>query len=178
MEDLGLNTEIVVEQPEVKFVHGLSEEEIQLFVGKKSEYYIKKWKSSEDLKKRAGWNWAAFLCVFFWLGYRKMYLNALSLVGAFLVIDVIQAITNLSFDRTVGTAIAVSLGMFGNAYYFKHMTNKINKIKESNTDPEIVKKEISKAGGGSWLGVGIVALMFVGYMLVTSVLQGIVISFL
>jgi len=92
-----------------------------------------------------------------WMGYRKMYLYAAVLIGLLVYIDVVliaslHPLTQLGVDIFIG----ILFGIFGNRLYLKHAMKKISVIKSDQPDPEIQKIEIAKAGGTSWIGVGLV----------------------
>jgi hypothetical protein len=61
------------------------EELVKRFIGKNSDYYLKKWSSSKNPEKRSGMNWAAFFFNVIWLAYRKMYKYAFVYIGIWLV---------------------------------------------------------------------------------------------
>lgn len=103
------------------------------------------------------WNWGAFFFQTMWMGYRKMYLYAAVLIGLLVYIDVVliaslHPLTQLGVDIFIG----ILFGIFGNRLYLKHAMKKISVIKSDQPDPEIQKIEIAKAGGTSWIGVGLV----------------------
>ena len=135
----------------------VNEEELNLFAGDKDNYYLKKWKNMEESGEIIDWNWGAFFFQTMWMGYRKMYLYAAVLIGLLVYIDVVliaslHPLTQLGVDIFIG----ILLGIFGNKLYYKHAKKKISVIKSDQPDPEIQKIEIAKAGGTSWIGVGLV----------------------
>jgi len=135
----------------------VNEEELNLFAGNKDNYYLKKWKNMEESGEIIDWNWGAFFFQTMWMGYRKMYLYAAVLIGLLVYIDVVliaslHPLTQLGVDIFIG----ILFGIFGNRLYLKHAMKKISVIKSDQPDPEIQKIEIAKAGGTSWIGVGLV----------------------
>lgn len=148
-------------------IAGLDVDEIKIFVGKNSDYYIKKWNSSKNPNKSGGWNWAAFFAGLFWLGYRKMYAVLYSILGVFIVIDIIQALLKVDLNRGIASATAFVMGTTGNAFYFKHMNKRINKIKIESYSREASERDIQKLGGASWGGVGIATLCIVAYLAIS-----------
>lgn len=155
---------------------GFNEEEAKLFVGKNSDYYLGKWKSSKAPDKKSGWNWASCLGGVFWLGYRKMYSIVLYFIGAFIIIDVAQLLVKFDFNRSVSLGFSAAVGILGNTFYFNFMKKKIAKIKINNQYSENHNQEIIKAGNGSWGGVGIAFLMMIGYGLLSYVITTIITS--
>lgn len=135
----------------------VKEEELNLFAGDKDNYYLKKWKNMKESGKIINWNWGAFFFQTVWMGYRKMYLYAAVLIGLLVYIDVILiASFDLPFQLGVDIFIGILFGIFGNRLYYKHAKKKISVIKLNQHDPEIQKIEIAKAGGTSWIGLGLV----------------------
>src|SRR5437763_465451 len=66
--DLSPNT-YQAEASSIPNTTGETEEEmLRRFVGKKSNYYLKRWSSASNPSKKSGWNWAAFFLTVFWLG--------------------------------------------------------------------------------------------------------------
>ncbi|MBU3189978.1 DUF2628 domain-containing protein [Clostridium bowmanii] len=161
---------------EKKPFEGFNEEEAKLFVGKNSDYYLDKWKSSKAPDKKSGWNWASCLCGTFWLGYRKMYSIILYFLCAFIVIDVTQLFIKFNFNRGFSLASSIALGILGNTFYFNYMKKKIAKIKMNNQYSENLNQEIIKAGNGSWGGVGIAFLMMTGYAFLSYGIEVIITS--
>lgn len=119
---------------------------IRLYIGeKKADYYTRKWK-----KGKITWNWAAFLFTFFWLGYRKMYG---ALIGFLAIITVLQVglyYLNVGPTASIGTVVAVILGMNGNQLYKEHTQRKVKKMKQMYG--EKVERTIEMKGGPNWGG--------------------------
>jgi len=135
----------------------VNEEELNLFAGDKDNYYLKKWKNMGKSRKIINWNWGAFFFQTIWMGYRKMYLYAAVLVGLLVYIDVVLiASLDYPFQFGVDIFIGILFGIFGNRLYYKHAKKKISVIKSNQHNPEIQKIEITKAGGTSWIGLGLV----------------------
>jgi hypothetical protein len=143
-----------------------SEAELRQFVGKKSDYYINKWKKA---KNNRSWNWAAFFLGLFWVGYRKMYKVIFIIFGIFIVTDVITLFLNQAIadklNYGISTGLSVVLGISGNYFYSIYSKRKIQKIKDTFPhNPEIQAKEIQRQGGGSWKGVFISLGLLVAYI--------------
>ena len=142
------------------------DEELRLFVGEKSDYYINKWNKT---KNGRSWNWAAFFAGLFWVGYRKMYKVILIAFGIFILFDIIalfmdnELVDALNYGISMG--LAITFGSFGNYFYFTSAKRKIQKVKDTKSNnPELQSQEIQKSGGGSWKGVFITFAMFVLYI--------------
>lgn len=158
---------------EDELVHGIKESDLTLFVGKKSEFYLKKWKSAKDINKLAGWswNWSSFCLGLFWFGYRKMYTYLFLFLGMFLFLDIIELATNNSKFSTGFTIFFPFLcGLLGNLNCFFYAKNKIEKIKALNMDSVNQNRLIQEAGGTSWGGVGISCLLIIAYIAINYML--------
>lgn len=140
-------------------VQGLDDSQIRLFVGKNADYYLQKWKASEDPNKSAGWNWSSCLGGFFWLGYRKMYFHALIIAGLSLIINLIETFTAISLRQSINIGVLILLGACGNNWYYKHVNKKIANIKSKYSTIESQEAEMVKMGNVSWVGVGIVLII-------------------
>lgn len=152
------------------------ENEAKLFVGKNSDYYIKKWSAFKDGSRNWGINWPGFLFSVFWLGYRKMYLNIFYFLCGLTTLGILQYLIPQDIIRSMGTVMAALVGGMGNTFYYKHMEKKIVKIREQNQDSSNIEKEIIKTGNASWGGVGIALLMFIGYMVVVYIIDTIAVG--
>jgi hypothetical protein len=134
------------------------EEALKLFVGEKASYYLPKWKLIETTGKKKSWNVAAALFTAFWMAYRKMYLYALIFLGVGIIWGIAEL--GLGSNRTTNLVISVVLmmccAMLGNWLYYSHAKKKIAEIKREYPEPEVQKNEMIKAGGTSWLALGLV----------------------
>ncbi|MEH7386406.1 DUF2628 domain-containing protein [Bacillus sp. JJ1521] len=141
-----------------------------LYVGENSDYYFQKWGILEDTIKKRSWNWAAFILIFLWLGYRKMYKVILGIILIWLVTDVIlYSLDSYSegTDFLIGILTAVFLGMKGNYLYYKQATGKIKKFQNNG---KFLKPEIANSGGRSTLGIfGAMGLLLL-YSLISALL--------
>ncbi|WP_134685082.1 DUF2628 domain-containing protein [Brevibacillus migulae] len=147
-----------------------AEEKLRLFVGKNHEHYLKKWNNAKDPARRAGWSWVGFLFGFFWFGYRKMYAYVAGMIGAFFLIDMIDILIGRADSNYITTGIAVVCGLYCNAMYYQHAQKKIAKLSQQHHDPQALAQALVKEGGGSWKGVGIAFLAFIGYAFIAGFL--------
>lgn len=144
---------------------------LRLFIGeKKQHYYIRKW--SKGLNS---WNWAAFFFPIFWLGYRKMYKPAYSIVGFFIVINLL--VTVLGIDEVIlnpvmGFAVSFTVGITGNHFYRHHALKRIRDMSKSNiSDVELLRNEIQLRGGTSWKVAFVLVLLGVSLLIVMTMLR-------
>ena len=155
-----------------KFIDGIAEKKMELFIGENAEYYLDKWNSSENPKKKAGWNWAAALCGLLWLGYRKMYNIIMQIVVLFLVFDAIKFYLGVDLDSSIGIILAVVLGMLGNSLYYKHMLKEIENINGEFSDSARELQELKKVGGRSWGGVALTIIIISVYVIISGYIFG------
>ncbi|MEC2073395.1 DUF2628 domain-containing protein [Alkalihalophilus marmarensis] len=152
----------------------------EAFVGKNyTKYYKRKWNEMDEKKRQTSWNFAAFFLSLFWLGYRKMYRYIFIIMGLFLAVDLLIFLAAsgdeamvMRLNNSVGMGLAVATGLFGNYMYRLHMNKQIELTAASTTDPEKQKAMLRKKGGRSWIGVVNTVLIFIGYLIVTTVLFG------
>ncbi len=130
-------------------------DELFRFVGEKFEYYRKKWEISDAPEKKISWNWAAFFLSIFWMGYRKMYGYVLIVNAMYLLVDLIFfLLPNSSHaNNSIGIAINVVCGLWGNSMYYVFAKKRISTIKSAVKDETARYAALQKAGGTSWYGV-------------------------
>lgn len=98
----------------------------EIFVGNNYDYYKKKWDHRSPEKSFTSWNWVAFFFPYYWMVFRKMYLNA------FLIF--IGIIIGL-FIPFAGLALHCLSGAYGNYLYLKKCHSTI-KTASQYTNPE------------------------------------------
>lgn len=118
------------------------------YVGKKREYYAKKFREMKDTNKKNTWNWCAFFFGPFWLVYRKVYVPAfvVAVVSAFMESFLLQ------------WTLFILVGIFGNYIYMTHIEKLVMKEKSfaSGLDRE---KFINKNAGTSIVGIFVLLLV-------------------
>jgi len=158
----------------------ITEEEYRHFLGKKADYYLKKFDYIENVSKTQNiffirgfksWNWIALITSIFWVGYRKMYGLMLSIAGIMLGLDIILYIMNINLSNSFAynTALAIVVAGYGNVFYYRYSKKKILYIKQLHQNNDIEKyKALERAGGTSWLGVliSLLAVLASGYICV------------
>ena len=153
----------------------ITEEEVKAFVGRKADYYCRKW--SLALKgqgvghdqvavaglmlsqPRTDFNWAAFLLSGLWLPYRKMYVLTLVFFGVILAESVLEEVFFVgalgmpeppaAVGRLVGLAAAIVCGCFGNRWYLSHARKVITEVRSQGLPEEEYLRILSKRGGTS-----------------------------
>ncbi len=153
---------------------GIEEAQAKTFVGENADYYWSKWNAAQNPLKRAGWNWSAFLAGFFWLGYRKMYVEVWMFAALFLAFDIAEFLLQIPFSKSLGIIVSSVLGMGGNTLYLKHMQKKIALLTAQNLTAQETDVALAETGGASWRGVGISVLIFALYLSLSFVVEVIV----
>lgn len=134
----------------------------EAIVGPKNrDYYLRHFARFDgDGKTAASWHWPALFLTFYWLLYRKMWLNAaLYLLFPYLALiplSIAHAALGNSAGPVVGTmyllyfVVIIALPpMYANAIYYKYCKRKIAKEKSSPRDLPGQLGELSKKGGTS-----------------------------
>lgn len=111
----ALAEDINNEQP-LSFQASILPEEMRLYIGKNSDYYMQKFNVLSSSGGKASWNWAAFLLTIPWCIYRKMYREGVILAAISLFCGMIPVINMIS---TI--TICVVCGVLGNSFYLNHI---------------------------------------------------------
>jgi hypothetical protein len=127
------------------------EENLQmLFVGKRYEYYIKKWAILKIRGSSISWNWAAFIFGIGWIAYRKMYAYAFMVVGLLCL----EILCELAFQipdkisNVITFWVYILFGLYGNHWYRLHSEKRIREI-VATSPPNQIQGELIKKGGTS-----------------------------
>ena len=146
------------------------------FVGKKFSYYEKKWikiKNPESIDLDINnVNWAAFFGGPLWYVYRKMYKETGIILGAYVVLGIIETIVSrqigrdlpLSYYAVTGIAGAYLLGIVANPAYRRHAERAIKRA-SSDLNPIVRMEAVNKLGGVNKLAPWIVAALFWLYVI-------------
>lgn len=142
-----------IEEPSVNAT-GSEVDEIGLFVGKNADYYKSQFRKFNVHGVETfviTWNWAACLCNFWWMLYRKLYLWAL----------VWFLLTLIPF---FGFAFWIAAGISGNYFYYRHAVSKIRDAKSvqpSNQLPAV----LSELGGVNGWVIPVAIVVMAGFLL-------------
>jgi hypothetical protein len=114
----------------------ITTDEIRAFVGTNSQYYIQnfsKFTISGTEKFTPTWNWSAFCFTFFWMLYRKMYLQAVVTFFIFCL-------------PGINIILHIVAGVVGNYLYYRHVKDKILEIRPMQTQQNLYPV-LQEAGG-------------------------------
>lgn len=139
------------------FEQPLQEEDLKLFIGPNAGAFLKG--SSPRDRLGYGWVgvcWAGFLFPVPWFLYRKMYLMAAFTTVFPLAIGLIFPSPALSNTFVVAVSLA---GGLGRRFYLQSARETIGEIRARSLGEEEARAEIARAGGVSWPGAAIGALI-------------------
>lgn len=128
-------------------------------------YYLRHFKRF-DAEGGAGisWHWPALFLTFFWLLYRKMWLNALIyLILPYVIMVPIGISSGLAGDSS-GAVLSVAYllyffailllpPMYANAVYYRHCRKKIDEVASSEKDLSSQLGKLYAKGGTSYAGL-------------------------
>jgi type II secretory pathway pseudopilin PulG/ribosomal protein L40E len=172
----GLSTSSVRQPPDIIDFY-------KAIIGPKNQDYYLRHFLRFDANGKAGitWHWPAFFTTFFWLIYRKMWLNALLywLLPFVMLIPVL--IIAAMFSET-GAYLAYPLylagifflpPMYTNALYYKHCKKRIAESRSSSNDVQWQLGELSGKGGTS--NVVIIFVIIISLVAIIGILAAIAI---
>ena len=139
---------------------GIPEEEFyKAVIGQKNQnYYLRRFARFDEAGK-AGvtWHWPAFFVTFYWLLYRKMWLNAfLYFIAPYVImipVGIVAAIAGIPGrgDSIIAVGNLIFLGavfllppMFANALYYRHCKKKIAEVRASAGE---VQRQLGELSG-------------------------------
>lgn len=150
------------------------EEKFHLFAGPNAEDYAATFKYYVDLQKyrsakKSGvkldrpkyfftFHLWAFLITLPWMLYRKLYVEAATLMGSIILISLFLP------QYTSGGSIGawVGIGVLGKYMYGAYALRQIKKIEKNHADEETLRSELVRKGGvstaGAWVGAGLIVL--------------------
>lgn len=141
---------------------------------KKQDYYMRHFQRF-DHNGKAGisWHWPALFVTFYWLLYRKMWLNALIYFLApymiLMLIGIIGALSGNAAGEVMGIGYLLFMAgvfilppLYANALYYRHCKNKIAEAKASPGGLQRKLGELTAKGGtSSVVIIIIIALIFI-----------------
>lgn len=152
----------------VEWHHQVSDEEFDLFAGKKAPLFYKARDYLLGLKKSIDFSLPAFLLGPFYYAYHKIWSLVLVLIGVMVFFDMAKVPIN---PTSSGIAMGTASAMVFRTLYLKRAYKKIAMIKRTETNPEILAIKIKEAGATSWGSVFLCLLLFAlyGYISVTYI---------
>lgn len=162
------------------------EEFYKAVIGPKNrDYYLQHFsKFDNDGKTGATWHWSAFLVTFYWLLYRKMWLNAVLYFFLPYAFFILIGIVGIVMGDAAGLPIVLGylaylagifiyLPMYANAYYYKHCKKVIASVRASSHDTQRQLGELSGKGGTS--SIVIILLLIFSFVAFIGILAAIAI---
>jgi hypothetical protein len=123
--------------------------DLALFVGENSDYYLRKWYIIANTGRYASWNWAAFLVPWVWLAYRKMYV----LAALLLLIQTMGDIVLADFYTVLWLVCALVCGLFGNYVYYLKASRRVMRAQALTFNPNMKTLQLLRQGGTTWWGM-------------------------
>ena len=164
------------------------EEFFKAVIGPKNQdYYLSQFARFDEAgKARVTWHWPALFVTFYWLLYRKMWLNAfLYFVAPYVImipVGIVAAIAGTSGggDSILAVGNLLFLGavfllppLFANALYYRHCKKKIAEVRASTGEVQRQLGELSGKGGTS--GVIIIFILAFVFIAILGILAAIAI---
>lgn len=138
-----------------------TEKEVRAFVGPNADYYLKVWRRT--LVGGGGatvFNWAAFFFVGQWLGFRKMVVALLFLIGLHCTGAVLAGLSVeilgmhpkwlQALEALIWLILAVVCGVCGNRWYLSHALRVIAKVRSKGLAEDVHLVELAIRGGTSF----------------------------
>jgi len=154
---------------------------------KNQDYYLSRFARFDEAGK-AGitWHWSALFVTFYWLLYRKMWLNAfLYFIAPYVImipVGIVAAIVGASGggDSILAVGNLLFLGavfllppLFANALYYRHCKKKIAEVRASTGEVQRQLGELTGKGGTS--GVIIIFILAFVFIAILGILAAIAI---
>lgn len=154
----------------------LTKEEASAFIGKNTEYYLEKWKNHPDTFYK-GWNWAAAIFRVEWMAYRKMYLEAVTVLVIVIVlggfIDTALGFLNLNVpDEVARFAVQILIGAFANGLYRNKAVRTLRRT--SNMDISQRLDFLARKGGTSLVGLFVLLGLEITVVMLPSLIRYII----
>jgi hypothetical protein len=146
--------------------------ELSVFVDAKSEYYLNAWKPAlTGTGHVRQFNLSAFFLGALWLVYRKMYPEAMLLLGANLAIGFITALIcdvalrdpllSQGVASVVGIAIGGYVAAHANGWYLSRALRVISRVRGSGLSPDDQIFAIARRGGTNPFAAVVFLVVFV-----------------
>src|SRR5574340_1091158 len=152
---------------------------------KNQDYYLRHFsRFDSDGRTGATWNWPAFLVTFYWLLYRKMWLNALIYFFLPYLVLILLAIIGVAAGDASGLLIGagyllymagifIGLPMYANALYYRHCRKVIAAVRATTHDTQRQLGELDGKGGTS--SIVIILILILSFVAVVGILAAIAI---
>lgn len=125
-------------------------EDLELFVGKNTQYYAPKFEKYSDTDSKVGWNWVALFFPVMWLCYRKMYAYA---IGYFVLTNLIlqsEHFIENGIISKLNLIIWLVFPLFANYIYYKFAKKKVETCDEIVNEEERKEKIGALGGTNAW----------------------------
>jgi hypothetical protein len=142
-------------------------DDLRVFIGPNAERYLRAYDLKQTRRRGlAGFSVAAAFIPLAWLMYRKMYVAAGILLLGSLIIGLVIP------DIGPGIGIAGVFGVLGKTLYLSHAESRLRKIGARHLPPAEHVALLQRAGGVSWIGAVIGAIIMAGGVLAVIAAHG------
>jgi len=136
-----------------------SRDDLRDFIGPNADSYLRAHDARQARRfSFSNFSWAACFIPLPWLLYRKMYVIAAVFLFGSLILGVLLP------DVKIGTGIAGVFGAMGKTLYLGHAESRVRKLANRGLAPADHVDVLKRAGGVSWLGGVIGALITAGFV--------------
>lgn len=150
----------------------------RIYFGKSANYYLELLENYFEGRKFS-FNAAAFFIGLFWMLYRKMYrvffifLGGIIAEGFILEYIIFEEILQFSkgqldaVSRIATIAFSAICSTTGNYFYLKQSIENVNRIVKNNEgNSDVIKEELARVGGVSWMGVLVFLLVVIFFVII------------
>ncbi|MBP3955020.1 DUF2628 domain-containing protein [Gemmata sp. G18] len=157
------------------------EEDLRAVVGPNAAFYLASWrKLSKRPDSGTGFNRAAFVLSYAWLGYRRMYRRAFVLFAIILAEVTLEEVVFCGLlgwpapppllTPVVGFTVAVVCGARANRWYLAHVRQVIAEVRNGHPHRPGDRAALADRGGTDFAGaLGVVALCFMAAFLIGTI---------
>jgi len=151
-------------------------EDVVAFCGRRHSFYWRAWQKHGD-SLYCGFNGPAFLFNFVWFAYRKMYREALVLVGIVIALGVGGELllgaspeASQSVDKLMRVVVGVSTSLLANGLYRRRAKAAIARAHATHPNsPEARRELLVKLGGTNLLATLLAVAVMVGFVVLAVV---------
>ncbi len=152
------------------------DEATRIYIGDKAPHFLEKWRRMDARKSVASFNLPAFFFGPFWLFYRKIFKPGMIVTAAAFVLTTFgsfgQAMGEkviLALVQVISLGVAISIGVFGNQLYRRHVAEHTALLNRPGSDPQLVRDKLVMSGGTSpGAAIGLVAGLIVANFIVIA----------
>lgn len=143
----------------------LDDPDVALFIGPNAKRIVAKLRLYEvdrttGRSPRGHFNifiWPALILGVAWYLYRRMYVEALAIMAAFILIEVVLAILAIDLGGGLNTGFGLAVGIAAPLLYRRHVKRKVARIRRETADPQLREQRLRRGGGVDWISPCVLA---------------------